>query len=179
MTWTTPRTWTTGETVTATMMNTYVSNDLLHLYNRHQVTRSTADTAAATTGTYVAPTGFTALTVNSGLTYQFSVIGVYSASVTSLGLQVRLAYPSLTAGVVYPITSTGSTAFSNGGTQALPASPVTITAANAGTTSGLGFQINGMFTASASGTFALTFTPSSAGTLTLRNNTYMSLIEVG
>jgi hypothetical protein len=36
-----------------------------------------------------------------------------------------------------------------------------------------------MFTASASGTFALTFTPSSAGTLTLRNNTYMSLIEVG
>ena len=179
MTWTAPKNWTTGWTVTAADMNTYVSNDLLHLYNRHQVTRSTADTPAATTGTYVAPTGFTALTVNSGSSYQFSVVGLYAVSVTTVALQVRLAYPSLTAGVVYPITATTSALFSSGGTQALGATPATITSAVAGTVAGLGFQINGFFTAAAAGTFAMTFTPSTAGTLTIRNNTYMSLIEVG
>ena len=179
MTWTAPRTWGSADALTSSLFNTHVRDNSLHLYNRHQVTRSTSDTAQVTTGTYSAPNGFGALTVNSGLTYRFSVIGIYSVSVVTVGLQTKFTYPTLTAGLVYPVVATTSTAISTAGTQALPVSPATVTSSVAGTTSGVGFQIEGFFTASASGTFAFSFTPSTAGTLTIRNNTYMSLVEVG
>lgn len=70
MAWTTPRTWSTGEVVTSTIMNTHVRDNLTDLDRRTTSTAATVSTSQTTTSTSytdLATTG-PAVTVTIGST---------------------------------------------------------------------------------------------------------------
>ena len=66
MAWTTPRTWTTGETVTAAIMNTHVRDNLSNLYDRtYFVPLTTPLTSTAWDGDGHSTTGKTLIDLSS------------------------------------------------------------------------------------------------------------------
>jgi len=141
--------------------------------------RCTTNSAAATTGTFVVPTGFASQAVKSGRTYRFKYVIYYTVSATTVAFESRLAYPTLTAGSVQSVTFTNATAIARTGSVAvLPASPQTIIPPVAGVTTQLELTLEGFIIPSADGNLVYDFTPSTAGTATMLAGSFMTLDEV-
>lgn len=84
MAWTTPLTWNTGRTVTATDMNLYVSDNLSYLYTAYTTT-------AAWTAYTPSATGFTAVTYTSQ-------VGAYTQTGSTVTGRAYMAFSALTPG---------------------------------------------------------------------------------
>lgn len=100
MAWTAPRTWTTGELVTAAIMNTHVRNNLSFLHDAPKVKmgRSTSLSIANDTVTAVAFT--------SARTF-YNADGMWSGTNSTRLTAVRAGVYRVTAGVVWNANSTG------------------------------------------------------------------------
>lgn len=143
--------------------------------------RCTSNSTAATTGTYVVPTGFSSTyALTSGRTYTFQIVGMYSCAATSYSIRFRLQYPALTAGTASLKTNTTLTAITTSGTVAtLGASPTTFAPGNPGTAGGsFAFTIEGFLIPSANGNLIFDFTPNAAGSSDIKAGTYLVLTEV-
>jgi hypothetical protein len=141
--------------------------------------RCTANTAAATTGTYVIPTGMAATPVISGRTYRFKLVLFYTVAAATYGLQSRLSYPTLTAGSFAVQTFTNATVVARAGsTAAMGVSPSVVTATAAAVTTQLEQWIEGFIIPSANGNFTYDFTPSASGTANALAGSFLELTEV-
>ena len=141
-----------------------------------------SDSSAATTGTYVVPTGFPAtIPVKSGRTYRVEVVGFYQCAATTYAPRHRLQYPTLTAGsITMDSFSAASTNTQTGSAVTLGASSQTFVSAAAGAanTSYL-FRLDGFIIPSADGNLIYDFTPNAAGTMRIMADTFISVTEVG
>ena len=144
--------------------------------------RCSADSSAATTGTYVIPTGFpSTIPLKSGRTYKVEILGYYQCAATTYAPRHRLAYPSLTAGSMSMFSFSGaSTSTQTGSAVTLGASPTTFVSANAGgANTSYYFKLEGFLIPSADGNLVYDFTPNAAGTMKVMAGTYIMVTEVG
>ena len=119
MAYTTPRTWTAAEKVTAALMNTHVRDNLLFLATNEFGSYTSSSTAAVTTGTFTLVAWDGEVEESSGLTHdnstnnsriQVTLAGLYEVNI-SLGWT---ANASGMRGVMLRKNSAGS---AGGGTQ--------------------------------------------------------------
>jgi Lower baseplate protein N-terminal domain len=145
-----------------------------------QFARCTTNTAAVTTGTFVAPTGWTNPTIKNGRTYHFKLVLFYTVSATTVGISMRLAYPTITAGTNQAWSMTNGTVVTQlGSTQVLPVSPNTVSPGAAGVTTQLQAKLEGFIIPSADGNLTFTFSSSAAGTANCLAGTFLVVTEVG
>lgn len=143
--------------------------------------RCSSNSAAATTGTYVIPTGFpSTIPLKNGRTYKIEVIGFYQCAATTYAPRHRFQYPALTAGSMSMISFSGaSTSTQTGSAVTLGASPTTFVSANAGgANTSYYFKLEGFMIPSADGNLIYDFTPNSAGTMTIMAGTTIMVTEV-
>lgn len=119
MAYTTPRTWTAAETVTAALMNTHIRDNLAFLYTQEFGSYTASSTANVTTGTFTLVAWDGEVEESSGLTHDNStnnsrilvtLAGLYEVNI-SLGWT---ANATGMRGVVLRKNSAGS---NSGGTQ--------------------------------------------------------------
>lgn len=93
MAWTAPRTWVTGEVVTAALLNTHLRDDLIDLDRRTSPTEATVATAQTTTATSYGDLGTAgpAVTQTIGSTGK-ALIAIYAAIHNSGGNFSLMSY---------------------------------------------------------------------------------------
>jgi hypothetical protein len=165
--WTAPKTFTAGSALTASELNTYLSDNTLHLYERvvgYAPTQSSDQTKSNTTWSDITDLTFP---VASGKSY--TVIGVlrWSHSTNGAGDGPGFGYnhPGGTTSFLFEYTGNGSATGIFRDYQAVVDSGVVSQNDTAGSTRLC--IIHGVYKATASGTFAMRMKRFSAGTLTL------------
>lgn len=120
MAWTTPRTWATGELVTATIMNTHIRDNLNYLLSRNlfYVIEATGTyTTTSTTYTAVNAT-FTQTVDTSGGTVVIVVQGTWSHSAGGVAMKMGISVDSGAPGS-YSIRQSGNTVADHRGATTL------------------------------------------------------------
>lgn len=162
--------------------STGVASNTTRIPGTVNFSRCTSDSSAATTGTYVIPTGFpSTIPLKSGRTYRVEVVGFYQCAATTYAPRHRLSYPTLTAGSITMHSFSGaSTSTQTGSAVTLGASPTTFVSANAGgANTSYFFRLDGFIIPSADGNLIYDFTPNAAGTMRIMAGTFISVTEVG
>jgi len=157
----------------------YARQDHVHK-NQFTFGRCSTTTTAATSGTYVVPTGFAAsYALTSGKTYSYQIIGSYSCAATTYSIRFRLQYPALTSGTAVLQTNLSLTTYTlSGSVTTLAASPTTFAPGNPLNTGANFFRMEGFLIPSANGNFIFDFTPNAAGSSDIKAGTYLVLTEV-
>jgi len=102
MSWTAPRTWVAGETVTAALLNTHLRDNLLAQAGVVAATSSSNTTATSTGATEALHAGLaiSPTTIESGRYYWIDVFGRagYSAATGVVGVRVHASQSAITTG---------------------------------------------------------------------------------